>query len=173
MPSRPPSACLTPRCPNTTTGATLCTSCASTACKVTLVCGPPCAGKNTYVTEHAHAGDLIVDLDALYTALGARGDHDQPLTLKPFAFAARDALLDRLWTGNHELDAAWIILSAPESETRDLFHQRGVRIVLLDPGRDECLRRAEQQRPPEWASYIHNWYTTHSETMQPIQPSLA
>ena len=39
---------------------------------VTLVCGPPAAGKTTYVPEHAKPGDVIIELDACIEAAGGR-----------------------------------------------------------------------------------------------------
>lgn len=32
---------------------------------ITVVTGPPCSGKSTYVRTHARPGDIIVDFDAI------------------------------------------------------------------------------------------------------------
>jgi hypothetical protein len=35
------------------------------ACRVKLVCGPPAAGKTTYVLHNFTPGDIIIDLDVI------------------------------------------------------------------------------------------------------------
>jgi hypothetical protein len=128
---------------------------------VTLVAGPPCAGKNTYVRQHAKPGDLIVDFDAIITALGGAGDHDQPDLLRPYAFDARDAVVERLFTRRSPLRAAWIILSAPKAADRDRYRARGAHVVLLLPDEDTCAARAQAERPPEWSVYVRNWFAAY------------
>ena len=43
---------------------------------ITIVLGPPCGGKSTYVAEQAQSGDVVVDYDALAQALGSPTPHD-------------------------------------------------------------------------------------------------
>jgi hypothetical protein len=131
---------------------------------VTLVCGPPCAGKNTWVTEHAQPGDLVVDLDALYQAVNAhptRDDHDQPAPLTPFTLDARDAILHRLLHGDHNLRAAWIIHSAPHPQTRAEWQQRGARVVMINADQDTLTRRAQAHRPTAWVDHIRDWHRSY------------
>ena len=40
-----------------------------------VVTGPPCAGKSTYIREHAADGDVLVDYDELAQALGRKELH--------------------------------------------------------------------------------------------------
>lgn len=40
---------------------------------LTVVIGPPAAGKTTYVLAHARPGDIVVDLDRLANALTCGG----------------------------------------------------------------------------------------------------
>ncbi|MEE2040193.1 hypothetical protein Q8791_23530 [Nocardiopsis sp. CT-R113] len=125
------------------------------------MCGPPCAGKNTYVTQHARPGDLVVDLDALYTAVNAhptRADHDQPPALTPFALDARDAILTRLLHGDHNLRAAWVIHSAPEPRTRAEWKQRGATVVMVTAPHEVLTHRARGQRPTPWVDHITDWH---------------
>lgn len=157
MPSS--SATLCSACRTVVRGAHECVSRAHVT--TTLVCGAPCAGKNTYVQANARPGDLVVDFDAIIGALGGAGAHDQPETLKPFAFDARDAALARLWQGQHEVRRAWVILSAPTERERRPFRVQGCRIVMLVADRETLCERAATGRPQGWAGYIDNWLTEH------------
>lgn len=157
--------CPTPGCPHTTPTPTQrcqrCTQRTARAHRVTLVCGPPCSGKNTWVRAHSHPGDLIVDLDALYHALNPhpqRDTHDQPATLTPFALDARDTIINRLLHGDHNLRAAWIIHSAPQATTRAQWKQRGATIVMINATLDTLTTRAQHQRPTAWVNHIQDWH---------------
>lgn len=126
---------------------------------VTLVYGPPCAGKNTYVDRHRAPGDLVLDFDAIVTALGGAGGHDQPEQLRPFAFDCVDAVMRRLATGDHIVERAWVIHTAPTRAERDPF-RRGA-LVALVPDQAVCEDRARRERPGEWLGYIENWYARY------------
>ncbi|MCC5580604.1 hypothetical protein IMZ11_33800 [Microtetraspora sp. AC03309] len=128
---------------------------------VTLVCGPPCAGKNTYVDQHRRPGDLVLDFDALITALGGAGDHTVPEQLKPYAYDARDAVLERLLNRPTPVRAAWIILCAPTAAERRRYRAQGARVVLLNTDQATCLERAAAHRPPEFAGHVLEWFDTY------------
>lgn len=123
---------------------------------LTVVVGPPCAGKSTYVAANAREGDVTVDYDALARALGSPRRHEAPRAVADVAHAARSAAVDRLmakrWTG-------WIIHARPSPEQVTAYRDAGARLVLMDPGMDECLRRcAADGRPPGTAERIRDWY---------------
>ena len=79
---------------------------------VTVVLGPPGSGKTTYVLEHKHRGDLILDLDAIYSALSGLGMHDNPKELLGYVIAARDGILMKLHRPS-ECRRAWLITIDP------------------------------------------------------------
>ena len=153
------SASLCPSCRTIVRGTHVCT--ASVDVLVTLVCGAPCAGKNTYVEANARPGDLVVDFDAIMDALGGAGEHDQPEVLKPFVVDARDAILARLWAGQHEVSRAWVILSAPTERERHLFRVQGCRIVMLVADQETLHGRAAVNRPAGWLGYVDEWLAIH------------
>jgi len=127
---------------------------------VTLIAGPPCGGKSTYLAGHAQPGDLIVDYDALAVALHLGvASHDQGTLLKPFICEARDAVLDRLMLGNHGIRHAWVLHTGSTRRERDLYRKRyGADVVMVLSPEDVCLRRAMAQRPDAWPSYIRRWF---------------
>lgn len=123
---------------------------------ITLVMGPPAAGKNTYVQQHARPGDLIVDYDAIATSLGAN-PHQRGQDLHPAVMAARNAILRQLRRGQTGATRAWILSANPDADRRFPFHE----LVLVDPGIDTVLANARAAgRPGDYVRAIHNWYET-------------
>jgi predicted kinase len=130
---------------------------------VTLVAGPPCGGKNTYVLSQAGPADLVVDFDALAVALQPKGStHGHVEAHKQFVFEARDAVLERLRLGGHGVRAAWVIASAPKKVDRERYRRRyGARVVVVSSPEEVCLRRAMGERPGDWYGYVRDWFAAY------------
>ena len=56
---------------------------------LTVVVGPPCAGKSTYIRRMARSGDVLIDYDALARALGSDRAHEAPPNVADAAYFAR------------------------------------------------------------------------------------
>jgi hypothetical protein len=65
----------------------------------------------------------------------------------------------RLASGDHVVERAWVILTAPGRADRDPF--RGGDIVALVPDKSVCVERAVRERPDAWLGYIDNWYAAY------------
>lgn len=136
---------------------------------VTIVTGPPGAGKTTYVQQHAQWGDLILDVDALYSALSGLPWYEKPSALLPFVLDARDAVLNRLLRES-ELRQAWLITSeADQAELQRLKARYNARLLVLEVEPAECLRRitADPRRANlahHWSSLIARWWETYTST---------
>jgi hypothetical protein len=127
--------------------------------RVTVVAGPPCSGKTSYVRGHAGPGDLVVDYDALAVALGSGDSHDHPATLRPFILNARDAVIDRL-SRFSDVPHAWVIYGAPTLAERHAIV--GADVVVLAVDAAECKRRAvEAGRPERWAGLVDQWWLAY------------
>lgn len=133
-------------------------------CRVFLICGPPAAGKSTYVRAHAGPDDIVIDLDLIARehGYGRRRPND----------AVGDLLADR----NRRLAAlakappnrvAWIILAAPSPSLRQWWCEalavRPEDLIVLAPSRDELQRRI--MRDPDrktvrrqHIALVHKWY---------------
>lgn len=123
---------------------------------ITLVMGPPAAGKNTHVQQHAQPGDLIVDYDAIAESLGATS-HTHGQALHPAITAARNAILRQLRKGETGAARAWILSANPEADRRFPYHE----CVIVDPGIDQVLENARAaHRPRDYMDAIHAWYRT-------------
>ena len=125
----------------------------------TLVCGPPCGGKNTYVDRCRQPGDLVVDFDALIRALGGDESHNHPTELKGYAFEARDAVIRR-WVYKRDTDI-WVIGTCPRRRDREKFTRQGFRVVTMDTDEKTCMIRARAERPYEWIEYVHRYFVQY------------
>lgn len=119
---------------------------------VTLVAGPPCAGKNTYVTQHAEPSDTVVDYDAIMAGLTGRPMHEHDEARMDEALAIRDQQISQLLASGKR---GWVIASAPSARDR---HQYRTNVVLLMPTMPEAIARCRVERPAGWETYVRRWY---------------
>ncbi|GIG64272.1 HNH endonuclease [Phytomonospora endophytica] len=123
-----------------------------------VVIGPPCGGKTTRVRDLATEQDAIVDYDDLVEAFGGTryGRDRLPIRLAGVARAAAvRSLLATPPTGG----TVYIVHTAPGRGQVAAYARAGAVFELVDPGREECLRRAARERPSQWARYVADWYT--------------
>jgi hypothetical protein len=130
------------------------------AIPLTIVCGPPCSGKSTYVAERAADDHVVIDLDTLQMSLDPTYRHWSKArldkTLLSRAVRARNELLGSLSRRKH--GRAWFIVSAPTQAERDWWHkQLGGDLVYLHPGVDECKRRAILRGTPLAQDGVDRW----------------
>ena len=129
--------------------------------QVTLVCGPPCGGKSTYVTDHAKPDDLILCVDTLAQAEGSLVTHNH--TGSHYGRAEKRFLeLCRQVRSTQDV-TAWVIRCAPEPQMRrDLAASVGAtRSIVLLPNIQVAAARALERDPGSyqatWAA-IRSWY---------------
>lgn len=123
------------------------------AARIVLIVGPVGGGKSTYAREHAGERDVIVDYDTISQAFGpaltygAEQRHD-------VASAARNAVLARLRRGEIAASTVWLVSANPGAEGMFPHHE----VVVVDPGRDEVLRRCGRERPASFVRLVDDWY---------------
>jgi hypothetical protein len=129
---------------------------------LTVVMGPPCSGKSTYVRERSRSEDIVVDLDRLAVALSVEDresdPHDHPRHVLVVAIAAREAAILRALRFARTDKRVWVIHSDPRPSDARLYRDNGASFVSLDPGMDVCLARAATERPPFAERFIRDWY---------------
>ena len=118
---------------------------------LTIITGPPCAGKTTYVRQHAKPGDIIVDFDLIAQAVGSPVTHGHDRPVWKVAIEARQAAITAA-VGQHRQGAtAWVIDSQPTEPARQAYLRAGARLVDLTAEPAELHRRAtEAGRPDSW-----------------------
>ena len=134
--------------------------------QVFIVYGPPLSGKTTYVRQNAEPGDLIIDMDALYTAVSFEDLYTRPPELNRIVFGMRDWLYDQVRIRNGNWITAWIIAGLPRKGEREQLAARlGASCVLIECDKEECHKRllnAEDGRFPQWGEYIDKWFADYT-----------
>ena len=130
--------------------------------KITVVVGPPCAGKSTFVQKAKKPNDVVVDADLLAQALGSEVAHDATGDVRDLMFSLRRVAISIVLDGIKS--PAWIIHTNPDTRLIRGYHEAGATFKLLDPGIEECLARAEAQgRPAGTDEAIRAWYANPPE----------
>lgn len=126
---------------------------------MTVVCGPPGAGKTTWVRAQRGRGDLVVDVDALFAALTLRERYDKPDALLPAVLDVRDYVIERLWP-------AWVISTNASWRYRQYMRTEfGARVVVLETPAEECLRRIAadpgREGRADWPLLVETWWQSY------------
>ena len=122
-----------------------------------VVCGPPCAGKSTYVRENAQAGDTVIDWDDIVVDLGFPARHHfVDRSLVPIIM---DEWRRRLDAARHSTGTVWVLRSKPARESRALAVSLGAELVEISAPIGLLLARAkERPHPVEHERLILAWH---------------
>lgn len=133
--------------------------------KVYIVYGPPLAGKSTLVREMMRAGDIVLDIDALWEAITYMPSHVKPDNCRFNVFVLRDNLLEQIRTRHGQWCDAWVIGGYPDKyERAKLADRLGAELIFCEATKEECMERlAKSGRPAEWAKYIEDWWGRYRE----------
>mgnify|MGYP000977370160 CR=1 FL=1 len=123
-----------------------------------VVWGAPCSGKTTYVNEHAKAGDVICDYDALYQAISGLPKYERSESLQGFMkglIAEFYSLIEK----NPELDA-WIVTAARDrNQAEELAARFDAELIEFRVSRETAHERCDaDKRPAEWHEAIDKWF---------------
>lgn len=114
---------------------------------LTVIIGPPCSGKTHHARTHARPGDVVIDLDAIATALTVTDDeHVRPAHITAIARRARRAAMQAALPMSDRVDV-WLIDSAPTTEARRWYHMHGARFVRLTVTHSEFEARVAERSP--------------------------
>ena len=128
-----------------------------------VVCGPPRAGKNTYITEHADPNDLILDLDMLAQEKGIARERNRSKAEINTLIRERNSRLADFCRGKTEHPKCWMISTAGSFRQRKFWRELGAELVVINPGVTICKQRImEDTRKEEYVKQIRmravdNW----------------
>lgn len=133
-----------------------------------IVYGPPLSGKTTFVRENLAAGDLVVDIDAIYVGLSTLPCYNKPQELLPNVRAVQNLLFDHIKTRYGKWDTAWVIGGYADRYRREkLADDIGAELVFIEATREKCLERLKAdpdrgKREAEWIGYIDKWFMEYT-----------
>jgi AAA domain len=133
---------------------------------ITVVTGPPCAGKTAHVRKHALPGDVVIDFDEIAKAIGSPENHDHQDWVREITAAAWAAAVKRALHYNRH--RVWIIDSRPLPVRRQDYDAAGVRYVHLSADPAELHRRVETDgRSPAWHGHIDRFLAASGKDPRP------
>lgn len=137
---------------------------------LTVVIGPPAAGKSTWVLERAKPTDVVVDYDRLAVALtGVGGDmHDHAAPVVAVTRAVRAAAIEAALKQIHHTDV-YVIHSNPGVQRMTEYRAMGAQIVTVDPGREVVRQRCKSERPRRMFAAIDEWYRSRAGETEPTR----
>lgn len=128
---------------------------------VYLVYGSPCSGKTTYIKEHIKNGDIVCDVDRIYSALCFNEEHQTELYAQEVASKLNDTLLDIIRDREGHWKNAYVVSLANTKEKLDKAIERvkADEAIYIDTPFEVCIGRAKE-RPFYFQWIIEEWFET-------------
>jgi len=141
--------------------------CQASAVPLTIVCGPPAAGKSTFVAQRAAEGDLIIDLDQIIATLFPSHARTRVWEMRRDGLLERNGRLRKLsqpCLAGH----AWFTTGAATPAQRMHWADtlRPVRMLVIPTPLQTCIDRinADPTRAVgahEQASAVRRWWSDY------------
>ena len=132
---------------------------------VFLVYGSPCSGKTTYVKEHIKRGDIVCDVDRLYSAISFNEEHDSELYAQEVATELYDNLINAIHDRKGHWKNAYVISLANTPKKLAEMKERinADECIFIDTPYEVCIERAKD-RPPYFVWIIEDWFAERLES---------
>lgn len=134
---------------------------------VYLICGAPCSGKSHYIKEHMKDGDIVCDVDDIYSAISGNDPHDADLYVHEVALGMREHLLDIIRDRKGGWNDAYVptIANTAEKVQADADRIKADEIILMTTPYEVCMERAIE-RPYEFRFLIDEWFAMGDEDLE-------
>ncbi|MET9382802.1 hypothetical protein ABZY09_17435 [Streptomyces sp. NPDC002928] len=136
---------------------------------LTVVTGPPAAGKSRWIRAHAKPTDIVIDLIALAMAGPGADHHAHGDVLMRAVHRARFAALNEAYEHLDKVDL-YVIHTQPSAKALAKYKRLEARTVTVDPGREIVMERVKAMRQPEMERVVTRWYNArrgHSRAGMP------
>ena len=128
---------------------------------VYLIYGSPCSGKTTYVKEHKKDGDIICDVDRLYSAVSLNEEHQTELYAQEVASRLEKHLYKIIRNREGNWKDAYVVSLANTKEKVEKAKERidADEAIFINTPLEICMERAKE-RPFYFPWIIEEWFTT-------------
>lgn len=126
---------------------------------VYLIYGSPCSGKSTYIKAHFKTGDIVCDVDRIYSALCFNEEHQTELYAQEVASKLNDTLLDIIRDREGHWKNAYVVSLANTKEklNRAIERINADEAIYIDTPFEVCVERAKE-RPFYFPWLIEEWF---------------
>lgn len=128
---------------------------------VYLVYGSPCSGKTTYIKEHLKSGDIVCDVDRLYSAISFNEEHQTELYAQEVASELYKEMLNIIRDRKGNWKNAYVVSLANTDERLKAEMKRinADEAIFIDTPYEVCMERAKA-RPFYFQFLIQEWFET-------------
>lgn len=116
-----------------------------------VVTGHICAGKSTFVRQHAKAADVVIDFDRMALSIAAEGtdDHCYSEPIREIVRVVRWFAIDEAVRlhARRAIENVWIIHAYPTDHDIARYRRLGSAIREMQADPETLRRRARQERP--------------------------
>lgn len=126
---------------------------------VYLIYGAPCSGKTTYVKERMGSGDIVCDVDRLYSAVSYNEEHQTELYAQETATSLYNVLIKMIHDRQGNWKNAYVISLANTKEQVQEMKDRinADECILINTPYEVCMDRAKE-RPFYFPLIIDDWF---------------
>jgi len=148
-------------------------------CKVNIVCGPPAAGKSTYVKQHAGERDRVICFDEIAQRRYSRRAGERPLLSSSMindTLRERNLLIaDLMHPSAAGIGTAWIILTEPRGEARRWWCAKlNAQSIVLLTSAQVCHARIDHdaqqgdRRVASAHSFVDQWWMIYTSSSKDL-----
>lgn len=128
---------------------------------VFLIYGSPCSGKSTYIKERKRDGDIVCDVDRLYSAISFNEEHQTELYAQEVASELYKEMLNIIRDRKGNWKNAYVVSLANTKEqvqkAKDQINAD--ECIFIDTPYEVCMERAKE-RPFYFQWIIQEWFET-------------